>query len=198
MTIKVTVRGDVETIAKIQSLAKKIKVRMLRKAVNAGANPSLKRARKLAPKRNRYLVKSLEKKVRQYSEGASAVVGQVRGRGNQDKVVERVSKRKGHNRRSGGISGRGMVVPVHLVDQPVKRHVISPSKSARILYGKRAVMIWQVNRGRQNVYSRGKVIHPGHGGRHFMEVAALNTNKEAEATMTRKLAEDVDKAATQT
>lgn len=183
----IRVIGAEETAQKVVALDRRIRKKVIGKAVNSGANPYLKAARRKAPKGNRYLVKSLEKKVRRYNNGAAASVGQVRGRERQDKVVAKASQRKGHQRRGGGISGRGMVVPIHLVDQPVKRHPIRPRQN-KVLYGRRAALAWD---GR---YAR-RVAHPGHPGRAFMALAASASHAEARRTAEQKLIEEISREA---
>lgn len=184
---KIRVKGDEETAAKIVALDKKIRKKVVGKAVNAGATPYLKAARKKAPRVNRYLVKSLEKKVRRYNNGASASVGQVRGRERQDKVVSKLAARKSHKRRGGGISGRGMVVPIHLVDQPVKRHRITP-KNNKVLYGNRAALAWG------DTFAA-RVNHSGHPGRAFMALAASASNAESTRITEQRLADEIAKEA---
>lgn len=202
MAVTVRVQGDEETIREIQKIERKIKVRALKKSMNAGANPYLKTARRRAPKQNRYLARSLAKKVKQYNTseanvGAMAVVGQTSGVKNKAAIVAKVSGRKNHQRRGGGISGRGLLVPVHLVDQPVKPHRITPRQN-RIVYGKRAALVWEYGKRRRSKrYARGAVRHPGHPGKQFLEVAALQARPEVESKVYGVLKAETEKAASE-
>lgn len=163
----VRVLGERETQQLLERLEPKVARRILAKAVRAQARPFVKRARALAPKRNRVFSRSLDLVIRRYGGTVFAAIGQ-----DKAKVV-RVKRIK----HAGGISGRGDVVPIHLVDQPTKPHKITPRKArqiAAIAEGRRGVL--KINVGGATRYAAA-VSHPGTRGAQFMR-AAFDSSKE--------------------
>lgn len=95
----------------LRDLPKKTIKKALKSAVNAGAEPIKKAARRLAPKRTGTLKKSITKKVKVYPSGnAVAIIG-----ANRNTVSQGVDLGKGGNLK---IKQKGRIVPanyIHLV-----------------------------------------------------------------------------------
>lgn len=157
--------------AAIENLDKKTTRRVVPKAVRAGARPQVQATRQAAPVQNRFLRRSLGLVIRRYQGSVYAVIGQERG-----KTFKRKKRVK-----SGGISGRNMAAPIHLVDQPVQPHEI------------RARGPWLAIDGPQGMIYRRRVQHPGHRGARFMAAAARNSQQEAERAFEAKFVAELER-----
>lgn len=192
MTVKV--EGAQVTARKLLSLGDKVAKKVVGKAANAGGRPLLKAVRRSAPRRNGLLAKSLDMKVKRYGAGAAAVVGQIKSDKHRGRVIQRMLK-KDVDIRSGGISGRGDFVPLHMVENQVKAHGIRPRNNQRV-YGERGALVFWT--GGRFVAVRG-VQHPGHPGRQFVRSSTEQTTPEAFTAAENKLTVEVnaeaDKAA---
>ena len=170
----------------------------------AGGNPLVREARRAAPRNSGIFKRSLEKKVVLYA-GGSVVVGIV---GQQKRAFTKSIKRKGH----GGISGRGAVVPIHLVEEPTRPHRIPKEfRATRVKTTKeyrdaqRAAGTWTGGVWRREKRSPmairlpggGMVMvesinHPGTRGKAFMKQAASQAPVAAD-WFSAKMAVELDK-----
>ncbi len=116
MTTYVKMTGVQECLAVLQATPAKAQKVWLRKSVRAGGGPLLKAVRANVPVKNGGLKRSLRQLVRVYRGTVVAVIGQEKGK---------ADTRKRKIKAKGGISGRGDVVPMHLVEQRVKPHKIT-------------------------------------------------------------------------
>jgi hypothetical protein len=107
--------GVEDLLEKAASLPKRIQKNVARKGVRAGTAILTKEVRRRVPRVNQNLKQSLATKLKTYPNGVVGLVG-------QDPKKALKSKLK----RSGGISGRGKAAPIHLVENPTKRHLILP------------------------------------------------------------------------
>jgi len=177
MAIRVRLDGEKELLRKMQQLPRRVAKRVLAKAVRAEARPFVKAARRLAPKRNRIFYRSLELVIRRYQGAVFAAVGQ-----NTAKVI-----RKRRIKHGGGISGRGDVVPLHLVDQPTRPRRIAPKTRTD---GRRGVLRFTVSGS--PVFAR-SVRHPGTRGARFMARAAAAARAEGVSAFASKFATELDR-----
>lgn len=156
----------------IEQLSTQAHRRMIPKAVRAGAKPGVKATRDMAPVVNRLLRRSIGLVIRRYRGSVYAVFGQERGK------EFKPGKRKPN--KAGGISGRNMAAPIHLVDQPVAAHEIrkkGPWLRLRI--------------GGQSIY-RARMRHPGHRGRRFMAAAAASSRAESTKQFETKFMQELE------
>jgi len=170
MSTGIRIDGVERTLLAFGRLERGIARKVVPKAVRAGGSVQLKATRQQAPKKNRLLSRSLTMVLRRYNGAVYAVIGQ------QVRKTVNVKKLK----HSGGISGQGNVVPIHLVENPVKAHEITGSPWLR----------FNLN-GRQ-VWAK-RVLHPGHSGRHFAQRAADQTRGAAEAAFEVKFINELNK-----
>ena len=157
----VTMRLDglSSALAKLESLDRRIRSRAVRKAVRAGGAPIVKSARQQAPVGNGTLKRSITQKIKQY--GGSGVVLSVIGQ-----RVDNRGKGVGSTGKKGGISGRGDLVPVHLVESRTKPHAIRGRQNITLAY---PVLAFAGNSGavvirrrvRASGNARGEVHGPG-------------------------------------
>lgn len=164
--LRMGVAGNDEMEKFFNRFEEKLRRKVTRKAVNAAARPVAKRVRSLVPKRTGLLRRSITHVVRSYRRGGIivAAIGQRGGRSGSTKALAAAQGRARMSRsRTGGISGQGKIVPLHLVDQPVKSHVIRATVGRTMAGG---VLVFR--RYNRLNWER-KVEHPGHGGARFME-----------------------------
>ena len=150
----------------------RIKRRIVRKAVNAACRPVVKKVRALAPKKTGLFKRSITHIVRTYRRGGSiaGVIGQRGQRSKSTKSLDRaMGAAKSHPGR-GGLSGQGKVVPLHLVNSPIKPHEIKaePAEGEKLVFKAYGRMHWEST-----------VDHQGHPGRRFMETAFAQTRRQA-------------------
>jgi hypothetical protein len=162
--MSVYVAGLSETIQVLNDLPRKQQKRIIPKAVRAGGGPFLKAVRANAPAMNKTLKRSLIMVVRRYAAGALAVIGQDRGK-TRGKGVGKA------NKSTGGISGRGDLVPIHLVENPTKPHDVAGKP-------------WMAFGG----VVRRSIRHPGTRGKYFVRNSARQAEAEAVRSFTNKLA----------
>lgn len=171
MVATMTITGGKQVVQAINQFEKRVRKRVMRKAVNAGANPLVKTSRQMAPVGNGTLKRSLTKVIRSYKSGATimAIIG-------QDKRVQAKSIKH-----KGGISGSGKVVPLHLVENSTNPHMIKGPVAIRTPGGRVVVV--------QNIK------HPGTTGQHFVAKAARASEQAAVGKFTAKLTAEVNREA---
>jgi len=170
----IRVEGIERHFAAIERLSTRVARRIIPKAVRAGARPAVNASRQAAPARNRFLRRSMNLVIRRYQGSVYAVIGQERGK--TFKTRKRI--------KSGGISGRNMAAPIHLVDQPVAPHVIQSRGP------------WLAIQTPQGKTYRRRVQHPGTRGARFMRAAATASRQQSESAFEQKLITELDKEAT--
>ena len=186
--VSVTLQGLPQTIATLKTFPNKIQKRALVKAVRAGVRPLLVASRRNAPRRTGIFRASLDTKIKSYRDGVVQVgiVGQ-----KKDKRAERAVNREIRAGRSitgrlgrgrGGISGRGDLVPVHLVENPTKPHSIPKD-------GKGPIVLRLPSGARMVVQS---VQHPGTRGSRPIARAADAATGEANSRFAEKLTIEVE------
>ena len=162
----IAVTGVESTTAALNTLPKKMAKRAVRKSVNAGGGVFLKAARRNAPRANGTFRRSLIVKVKNYQAGSVAIIGQNRNAKGSAKI-----------KRSGGISGRGDVVPSHFIENPIKPHRLAPKTKTLLRF----------DAGNGVVFAR-SVMHPGTRGQFPIRRAAQSSEREAVSVLTTKLA----------
>lgn len=195
-TITAELTGLSQALQNLQQFERRVARKVLQKAVRAGAAPFVASVRKLAPRSNGALRRSLTQKIKTYPQTGTvvAIIGQ------NKKSAGRPKKIKGG---SGGISGRGDLVPIHLVDQPVRAHsmfALSRSKLAKVKRARDATKLRQLDGKNWTATARLpggwrtlqlKRQHPGHAGRRFIERAAREAGGSSTAAFTTKLEAEV-------
>ena len=175
------------------ALDDKLKRSVTRKAVNASVRPAVKMVRKLTPRNTGLLRRSITHRVKSYRKGGIlvGVVGQRTG-GSTKAFQKAAEKAKGAAGR-GGLSGRGVAPPLHLVDQPVKAHKIKHSEAELSAFtGKeQGSLVWKQS-GRVN-YAQ-EVDHPGTSGKRFMIKAAILTRNQCLLEFKKKFKAEVTAA----
>ena len=150
----------------------KIRRKVLRKSVNAACRPVVKKVRALAPKQTGLFRRSITHMVRSYRRGGSlaGVSGQRGQRSKSTKALDKAASAAKSHKNRGGLSGKGKVVPIHLVNNPVKPHTIKANllKGERLVFRRYGRINWERD-----------VDHKGHGGRGFMEDAFSQTRRLA-------------------
>jgi len=200
MTTGVRLEGVERCLGVLRSLPRKVQKRVLQKAVRAGGNPFLKAARSRAPTRNRLLKSSLALVIRTYDATVLAIIGQEK--------TKAFFKVKNKRRQAGGISGRGELTPIHLVEEPVKPHDITGTRnttdvSFKDIRGRartKKVAIGRILRPLAIATAGGKLFrqrvrHPGHKGRHFIRAAAAQAEQAGLAAFEQKYVEELMKEA---
>ena len=162
--------GVRETVELFNLLNNRIQKRILGKAVRAGGSVYLKRARELAPANNKIFKRSLIMVIRRYLSGVWAIVGQDRSKVAGKAATKRASKLKG-----GGISGSNKTVPIHLVDQDIAPHAITPTDKKVLAFPIGGTTRFSLN-----------VRHPGIRGKDFMRRAAASAGPAAVDTFEGK------------
>ncbi len=144
------------TVSQLDAVDRKVRKRVLRRAVTAATKVVHKEARRVAPRSNGFFRMSLRTLVRMQKNGT--VVGRV----GQEKNKRFNRKRfKGSN-----VNRRGYAARVWWIESGTKRHAILPSgRVLAWLTGKRK------GRKGQTVFAR-KVMHPGTRGQAVLEKAA--------------------------
>jgi len=179
-TVTAKIEGVEDCVRALQTLPRNIQRRAVGKAVRAGGAPFTKAAKRNAPKRSGIFKRSLTSKQKSYKGGAHivAIIGQQKGSRLQTKKAKRTR---------GGISGRGDVVPIHLVEMPTKPHAIQA----------KTVMMFEsadVDYGVDQVFVK-RVQHPGTRGQQPMRKAAQEAERPGLAAFEAKLTAEVDKEA---
>jgi hypothetical protein len=185
--VQMTLQGLPPTLKKLAVLPDKIQKRATVKAIRAGAAPFVKAAKRNAPQSSGLFKRSLTSKIKSYRSGAVtlAIIGQLKS--------GRITATKKLKAGRGGISGRGDLVPIHLIENDVRPHAIS----ATMIRGKQTGGRW---RGALRiavppvtlVYRR-RVHHPGYTGRHPIGKAAAEAEAPALTAFTEKLRVEVDR-----
>lgn len=182
MAVEVELKGLAECLERLHSMPPKIQKVWMRKASRAGGTPFLKAVRRLAPRKNNHLKRTMAMLFRTYSGTVVAVVGQQR-KGKKFAAKKRKLK-------SGGISARGEAVPLHLVESRVKPHKIR-GWVATASTGKKRLYPLAIRGKRNRVRFVQRVDHPGHPGRNFVRAAAEEAKSEAADAFEKRLAEEV-------
>lgn len=164
--------GVPSTMRILNDLPKKQQKKILPKAARAAGGPFLKSVRANAPSMNKTLKRSMIMLVRRYRTGAWAIIGQQKGK-SRGKDVGRGVKR------GGGISGRGDLVPVHLVENPTKAHEVQAKRAKALAFG------FDRDTGKSNFARR--IRHPGTRGQHFIRKSARQSESAAVRAFTDKL-----------
>ena len=150
----------------------KNKRKILRKSVNASCRPVVKKVRALAPKQTGLFRRSITHIVRSYRRGGAlaGVIGQRGQRSKSTKALDKAAEAAKSHKSRGGLSGKGKVVPIHLVNNPVKEHKITANllKEERLVFRASGRIHWERD-----------VDHKGHPGRGFMEDAFTQTRRLA-------------------
>ena len=170
--IKYELQGMAEANKAFDKLDKKIKRKVTRKAVNAAVRPTITAARKFAPKQTGLFRRSITHIVRSYRRGGAlaGVIGQRGQRSKSTKALDKAAEAAKSHKSRGGLSGKGKVVPIHLVNNPVKEHKITANllKEERLVFRASGRIHWERD-----------VDHKGHPGRGFMEDAFTQTRRLA-------------------
>ena len=175
------------------ALDDKLKRSVTRKAVNASVRPAVKMVRKLVPRNTGLLRRSITHRVKSYRKGGIlvGVVGQREG--DMTKAFEKAAEKAKGAAGRGGLSGRGVAPPLHLVDQPVKAHKIKHSQAELSAFtGKdQGSLVWKQS-GR--VHYKKDVEHPGTKGKGFMLKAAILTRNQCLLEFKKKFNAEVTAA----
>jgi hypothetical protein len=198
----VQIEGMRETLAVLEELPRRIQRRAITKAVRAGGNPLLKAARRNAPRKTGIFRRSLTSVIRTYPRTGSVVmiVGQS-GASKTNRLREKIRARGSH---TGGISGRGDVVPSHFLEGDTRAHVITGARqkvrmvttTAGGRRRARSVAVGEIQgmlswtQGGQ-IFAR-QVRHPGTRGTRFLARSAAETQSEAREAFAAKLRIEVD------
>lgn len=175
MTVQLV--GLKETKRTLDALGKKIRKKVLRKSIRAGGAVALKAEKRMVPKRNRGLQKSLIQKVKTYPNGnVVAMAGQ---------DVSKVTSGKNKRKRiiSGGISGRGDIVPIHLVESPTAAHDIAGNPLVFMASGGMP--------GASAIAFSRRVRHPGTKGSRFVQRARQSSAAAVHRAVEKKMTEEI-------
>lgn len=185
----VSVSGFETASKRLRQFDKRVRKSVLAKAARAGGGVFLKAVKAKAPSKNRILKTSFAQKVKRYKNGnVVSVVGQDLGKLRGAKSKKRIRSR-------GGISGRGDVVPSHLVELPVRPHRI-PGRLDRKT-GEQVARVGGINAwsaGASVIFTR-RINHPGHRGTFFISRASQSAGSPAKKRTETKLILEVAKAA---
>ncbi len=168
-----TITGIPSTIRILNELPKRQQKKIIPKAARAGGNPFLKAARANAPGTNKIFKRSLILLVRRYATGAFAIIGQDKG-----KVTSGAKAARKRTIR-GGISGRGDVVPIHLVENPTRAHLVQPKNKRTLAFG------FDADTG-TSIFAR-SIRHPGTRGSRFVRKSAQQAQSQAIREFENKL-----------
>lgn len=177
-----TIRMDIEGLPRVKrllvQLPQKVQKRVLVKATRAGAAPITKAVKNLAPRVTGILRRSIISKFTTYPSGVVVgVTGQRLGDASQLSIRK---IRKGR----GGISGRGKIVPLHLVEEGTQPHRIPTEGNLPVPMKLRS--------GTSGWHYVSVVNHPGSRPQNFMKRAAQIAAPQAVSGFTRKLEQEVD------
>lgn len=163
---------------KLEGFSNRVRKKTLRTAAREGSREFRDQARRLAPRQNGYLKRSLTNKIKTYP---TAVVGMV---GQDIRKLKKGATKARKRAKLGGISGRGETVPSHLVERPTKPHRIA------------GPLVW-TNRGRRKagrqVQFAAVVRHPGTRGNPFLSRAEFRGRRKAQARFRARLVAEVGK-----
>jgi len=168
------IEGLAEATRRLRELPDRISKRVIRKSVNAGAQPMVKTVRSNTPRRTGLTRRSMAVKLKSYRSAAVAVIG-------QDKRSRPKVRRGAGGGGGGGISGRGYPVPIHLVDAPTRPHTIA----GRVLRWLRG----------STVFHARAVRHPGTRGQAVMSRSFASARSAAESAMVEKMRGEIDREA---
>lgn len=198
--VTMKLEGVEKALKAFEDLDRRIKRKVTNKAVRAGAKPYLDAVRRKAPTRNRYLRRSMSSVIRTYPNGTVlAVIGQEKAK--QFKTTKRTKR--------GGLSGQGLAVPLHLVEESTRPHTVFGTRAsikvdttdARGRKRKKTVKIgavlkplaWRVGKGRGGqMRFATSVKHPGTQGSHFVRDAAKEAESESVQAFERKFSAEVE------
>lgn len=185
-TMSLKIDGVAKAARRVGSFDKKIRTKVMRKAVRAGGAVTLKTAKAKAPRVNRGLSKSLVQKVKTYPNGnVVSIVGQDLGKVKKGGINAKKKKLKG-----GGISGRGDAVPSHLVENPTQAHLLPGRIRRGVQRGSHAILNafpgGPPNAKGGTVFTR-RIKHPGTSGAYFVRKAQASSATPAQRKIETKL-----------
>jgi len=184
--IEYEMAGMEKSAQAFEALDRKIKRKVTKKSVNAAVRPTVKELRKLTPKQTGLLRRSLTHKVKPYRQGAITVgvVGQRKT--GSTRAFEKAATRARSDPKRGGLSAKGHAVPIHLIERPVKQHVIKARAKGHASKSLRALAAMTgIGRGTLVFHRFGRLIrvkrvnHPGNSGLGFMKKAAAATKTQS-------------------
>lgn len=178
MSAGIKITGVDATMKKLDRFSGSVRRKIIRKAVRVGGKVHLDTAKQMAPRGTTGLFRrSMRQVVRSYAKKGVfiSIVGQQKDKHFSDKAKAVAARKTGGL--SGGISGTGRVVPIHLVDQPTKPH--------RILSNSASEKPMAFLAGGSVRFAR-TVDHPGTAGHRFMERAESSSRQRARAAFTEE------------
>ena len=192
MEVGLTLKGAARTTKAFDSLDAKTRRSILRKATTAASGVIRKAVKEKTPRKTGLLRRSLGSKVVKYQKGAVflGVIGQAKGMGKQKGFASAAVRAK-KNKRRGGLSGEGVVLPLWLVNTAVDAHAM-PGAKRKKRNPEKPYVFWgwgQVN------YREHIPNHPGHSGARFIERGARASERPAAAAFRRKFRAETLKAA---
>lgn len=174
-----------DVLTKSRSLPVRIQKNVLRKAVRAGTAILTKEARRRVPRRNTLLKRSLATKIKTYPHGVVGLVGQDPRR--------TIKNARDLARTKGGISGRGLAVPIHLVERPTESHTIrgrDPRESTELgAVPKTKALAFSF--GGVKTFRWG-VYHTGTKGTFFLQESQRTREHEVERAVEDKLLREIE------
>ena len=185
MAVEFRVVGIDRAVKQLKELDYKTRKKVMRKAVRAGIAPIVKAAKRNAPQTTGLLKRSITTKVKTYAVSGTVVgvVGQRKVKREDGRYTAAAAGgTKKLKKGRGGISGRGDVVPIHLVENAVSPHSITAIRAQALAIGARM--------GYAYVYH---VNHPGHRGRHFMDAAVRQSEGQSMRAFRDKLEFEIDR-----
>lgn len=196
---KLDQRSMRKTLKKIAEIDTKIAKRSVKDAVKQAGAEMLKKAKSAAPKGKTGLFRrTLGKRDRSYGRGSRhiAVVGQ-RFQASFPPKTQASARRKNFGL-STGLSGKGLFVPIHLIENRTRPHVIRPKKSR----GPKAWLAYipsqvRAKNGRMRTGRRRDIIfakavrHPGTTGTRFLKETARRNRFMPISVMRKKLESDL-------
>lgn len=201
----VRLEGLETTLRRLEAFPRKVAQKCLRKAVSAGAVPLVRAVKVASPQLTGIFRRSISSKVKAYRGGE--VVVSIVGQANKIRSAKKVRAGRG------GISGRGDVVPIHLIENPVKPHRI-PLRDYKLkqLQTTKAFRDYERSLGKDpRVYKRiwrdkplaialpdGVIFrwhaqHPGLRGGGIVRRAAETAGDAAAARVEEKLRDEIEK-----
>ena len=203
LSIRVRTRiNDRRARAALKALAA-IDAKIARKSVKDGVKRAgtkmLGRARSNAPRGKTGLFRrTLAKRDRSYGKGTRhiSVVGQRYKK--QFPSKSRASARRKNHGLSTGLSGQGLVTPIHLIENRTRRHTIVPKRHR----GPDAWLAWIPRTvrgkngrlragGKRDILFAKKVLHPGTRGTKFLRRTAQRYRAEPSSVIRRQIERDL-------
>ena len=182
---EVRVVGLSETLKKIDSLERRVRRKFVRRSATKGARIVTRAVSRNAPRSGGGLKKSIDSKIVVYPGAVVAIVGQNKAKARKSKAHQKaVTSGKFANK--GGITQTGEIVPIHLVDQPIRSHTVR-ARIAKVLH-------WFVKgRGRRGGTDtfRPMANLSQRSGARFMEASANESLPQARSAIESDLSEQL-------